>query len=35
MLMDVAGPRNRAIGSAISNSLGYLAAALTTYVAAK
>ena len=34
MFMDVVGPENQAIGSAISNSLGYLAAAFTTYIAA-
>ena len=34
MFMDVAGPEKQMIGSAVSNSLGYLAAALTTYVAA-
>ena len=34
MLMDVAGPKNQAIGSAVSNSMGYLISALTTYLAA-
>ena len=34
MLMDTVGPAQQAIGFAVSKSLGSLAAALTTYIAA-
>lgn len=34
MMMDILGPNHRALASSLSNSLGYLSAACTTYAAA-
>lgn len=34
MFLDILGPSNRAVASAISNSVGYLTSAATTYLAA-
>ncbi len=35
MFMDILGPKHRALASSLSNSLGYLSSAATTYAAAK